>query len=347
LRRQAFSWGWFMSATGLTCRLIWLCLQGCISAMTKYTAIMHTFTGKDFVGSANRAFAVLRRNFIGAYITDSVGHKVLSLGVYVFTLTISLLAWYWLDGTYGWGLLSSVTTGVSESADNNTWFMIFMFGLMLWLCSNPILTILLIVVVIAPSMATVSGLVGENNCFIRNDSNRRLNTDLSAIDHTPDLSAIHGDVPALYRAHHARTRLLTSWNPSGTCEIAWRGIGCDAWMCFAPDSSMSSVMGFFNAVFIGCVANLIFSYMAHIILDTVDTVFLSWAIDQDNNATREGKLASLIAQSPHVPPAVAVMNPVGASVGSIPGARMGQPLVQSAVASAAPPVSKVVPINLN
>ena len=54
-----------------------------IETLTKFTLITHAINGEAFFGSAKSCFALMKRHFVGAVVTDQVGTSVLRLGAYV------------------------------------------------------------------------------------------------------------------------------------------------------------------------------------------------------------------------------------------------------------------------
>jgi len=55
------------------------------------------------------------------------------------------------------------------------------------------------------------------------------------------------------------------------------------------------------AIFVGCICRLFFNYMAGVILDTIDTCFVCWAIDRDNKVDlSDSEFSSLVMMLPGV-----------------------------------------------
>jgi hypothetical protein len=86
--------------------------------------------------------------------------------------------------------------------------------------------------------------------------------------------------------------LVKTTNGSSPCQASW--------FCIYTDNGplLSMWFGFWIAMFVGAVANLIFTYIGNIIQDTVASIFLCYAIDQDNGAVRPGKLVKLLQKMP-------------------------------------------------
>jgi hypothetical protein len=96
-RLKAFSTLWFLDPVGVICRVLYFLLQSVLNSITKYTTVTHVFTGLPFGDSVSRTFSVLRRNFVGAYVVDQAGHATIRLGVWVFSMCMTLLGWFWID----------------------------------------------------------------------------------------------------------------------------------------------------------------------------------------------------------------------------------------------------------
>ena len=59
--------------------LMWV-LENCFKMLTKFTLIIHTFSGLDFLGSAKKCFGVMGRHFENGFITDYASQAVLQVG---------------------------------------------------------------------------------------------------------------------------------------------------------------------------------------------------------------------------------------------------------------------------
>jgi hypothetical protein len=54
------------------------------------------------------------------------------------------------------------------------------------------------------------------------------------------------------------------------------------------------------AAFVGCIAMMIFTFLSSIFLDTIDTLFLCYAIDKDNNVDlSDSEFESLVKEMPN------------------------------------------------
>lgn len=78
-------------------RLVLCCCGACfktlIQMLTKYSVILHVFTGKPFVGSAKSVFKIMSRHFKGGFVTEVTSKSALTLGSYAFSLGIAMVTW--------------------------------------------------------------------------------------------------------------------------------------------------------------------------------------------------------------------------------------------------------------
>jgi len=78
-------------------RLVLCCCGACfktlIQMLTKYSVILHVFTGKPFVGSAKSVFKIMSRHFKGGFVTEVTSKSALILGSYAFSLGIVMVTW--------------------------------------------------------------------------------------------------------------------------------------------------------------------------------------------------------------------------------------------------------------
>ena len=69
------------------------CLKGLIMMLTKFSVILHVFTGQSFVGSGKSVFKILSRHFKGGFVTEVTSVSLLTLSSYGFSIGISMVAW--------------------------------------------------------------------------------------------------------------------------------------------------------------------------------------------------------------------------------------------------------------
>mmetsp|Transcript_22766 Transcript_22766/g.72945 ORF Transcript_22766/g.72945 Transcript_22766/m.72945 type:complete len:590 (-) Transcript_22766:50-1819(-) len=99
---------WWSDPLGCLLKCLYLMAQSCIMAVTRFATIAHAFTGEDFFSSSRRSFDVLKRNFVGGYVTSRVGISVVGTFVNSLSLCVGLLAWHWIDAENGWNTLQDV-----------------------------------------------------------------------------------------------------------------------------------------------------------------------------------------------------------------------------------------------
>mmetsp|Transcript_17232 Transcript_17232/g.25012 ORF Transcript_17232/g.25012 Transcript_17232/m.25012 type:complete len:330 (+) Transcript_17232:2-991(+) len=184
----------------------------CIGVFTKFSVILHIFTGLPLTNSARKCWSVMSRHFVGGFITEVTSSNVLATGPYVFSIAMTFLTWSWIDDTFGFTTLSDIleTEGGSTVA-----ILIVMIFFMIFILSYPLVGVFVVVIINSTQQAQAK----EN-----------------------------------YAAGEE------------TFQHLW-----------------VSPLG---AMFVGCISMLVFSFMGGIIHDTVDTMFLCFAIDQENQIER-------------------------------------------------------------
>ncbi|GMI44491.1 hypothetical protein TrCOL_g4363 [Triparma columacea] len=196
--------------------LLW-CLETCLKMLTKFTLILHIFSGDNFFGSAKKCWGLLTRHFENAFVTEVTSRAVLTIGAYVFSIALAFSAWAWIDSEFGWKSLSTASDEGGSLIRFFGWFLMMLFNL--W---YPTLGIFLMIVI---------------------------------------------------------DMILTQWGVGGQ----------EYWV--AP----------FAAVFVGIIAMLFFTYMAGVVLDTIDVCFVCWAVDKDNNVDlSESEFNALVMELPDV-----------------------------------------------
>lgn len=92
--------------------LICWCVYTLIKMLTKFTLIIHNFTGLSFWDSAKRCFGVMTRHFQNGAITEAASANVLYLTCWVFSMGVTFIAWAALDGALGLETLGAADEGV-------------------------------------------------------------------------------------------------------------------------------------------------------------------------------------------------------------------------------------------
>eukprot|EP00937_MAST-01D_sp_MAST-1D-sp2_P003608 g3608.t1 len=133
--QQRSRW-WWTSVVGIICKVLYCIFQTCIMALTRLNTVTHVFTGESFFQSGKRTFGILKRNFVGAIVTEYVSEMVIDLGVFAFSAAITAIAWSWYE---------TVLSGGTELLNGGggslliLWFLIIMYFVL-----NPALTVFLI-----------------------------------------------------------------------------------------------------------------------------------------------------------------------------------------------------------
>jgi hypothetical protein len=106
--------------------------------LTKFSVILHVFTGAPFLPSGKKVFKIMKRHFVGGFVTEHSSRGVLSFGAYVFSICIALLAWTWFDKRFSTDTMSFV--GGSDAINIIAWILFGLFNL--W---RPVLGIYIII----------------------------------------------------------------------------------------------------------------------------------------------------------------------------------------------------------
>mmetsp|Transcript_3733 Transcript_3733/g.4809 ORF Transcript_3733/g.4809 Transcript_3733/m.4809 type:complete len:277 (+) Transcript_3733:2-832(+) len=213
-----------------------MAFQMMVKMFSKFALILHVFTGLPFFASGRKMVKIMSRHFKGGFITELTSQSVLNLGCYVFSIGISLLAWFWFDKTFG---TTTLTSGLNAMLI--LWLIIGLFNL--W---YPVLGIYVIIIV---------------NRFLVQFEKTKLESRNNSNAHTDDDND------------------LSFLSSTQSTQHLW----------VAP----------LAAIFVGCVAMLCFTYIAGIFMDTVDVLFICYAIDKDNNVDlAESEMGILLKAMP-------------------------------------------------
>lgn len=195
------------------------CLTMVVKMFTKFSVILHVFTGQPFVGSAKSVFKILSRHFKGGFVTEVTSKSVLNLGSYAFSVGIAMISWKWIDDEFKCGTLAKGTDP----------YMLVAYMLMIF-CHiyYPVLGLYVIIVI---------------NKYIQTWSREAVES---------------GSSPMNYL-----------WIPP------------------------------LAATFVGCISMMMFKFLSNIFLDIIDTLFLCFAIDMDNNVDlSDSEFESLVKEMP-------------------------------------------------
>lgn len=201
------------------------CLSTVVKMLTKFSVILHVFTGQAFVGSAKSVFKILSRHFKGGFVTEVTSRSVLAFGSYGFSIAIAMISWKWIDDRFDCGTLAK--TDDDEGLGQALWILqLLIVFFNVW---YPVLGIYVIILI---------------NKYVQ--------------DYGKDVLQEGGD------------SINYLWIPP------------------------------LAAAFVGCISMLIFTFLSGIFLDTIDTLFLCFAIDKDNNVDlADSEFESLVKEMPN------------------------------------------------
>lgn len=180
-----------------------LCLFGdCILhfafVLTKFSVVLHSFTGKSLLESGKHCHEIMRRRFVGGFVTEISSNSVLWFTSVIFSLLMAMISWSWIDAAFH-----------CTSFDDMTYLLVFI--LLALFFTNPVYGILFVISI---------------NSMIQ------------------------------------RAEIYQYEKGEATYQHVW-----------VPPLA---------ATFVGFVTKLLFTYMSGLILDTIDTMIVCFAIDEDN-----------------------------------------------------------------
>jgi membrane protein CcdC involved in cytochrome C biogenesis len=79
-------------------------MRTCLEFLSKFAIIIAGVTGRDFWNSAKTGYDMLKRHFVGGYVTSRVGYSVMTLGATVFSLIIGVIVWASIAADEGHGM---------------------------------------------------------------------------------------------------------------------------------------------------------------------------------------------------------------------------------------------------
>jgi hypothetical protein len=210
-------------------------LSTLVMMFTKYSVVLHVFTGSPFTKSAKSVFKILSRHFKGGFVTAETSKSLLNLGAYSFSILLGMVTWWMVDDRF------DCQTFENRESD---WYLLIYFLLLVVNVWYPLFGIYFVICL---------------NTLLKWLESIKMEEDLRANYYDDDL-------------FQAFTNKL----------------GNHIWI---PPLS---------ACFVGCVSMLFFNFFSTgIIMDTVDTCFLCFTIDCDNNVDNgDSEFHSLIEKMP-------------------------------------------------
>ena len=120
---------WFLNPVDCFLKLLLSCFRTLIMSLTRFCTIAHALTGLPMLQSSSKAFGVLKRNFVGGFITSRMGTVSLKAAAFLFSLAIGFASWAWLDALTGIPTLQLVSDYFLK--DSPPMF-VFYFAAFLW-----------------------------------------------------------------------------------------------------------------------------------------------------------------------------------------------------------------------
>lgn len=189
------------------------CLHQIIKSLTKFSIIIHAFTGLPFYASGKKCSSIMSRHYENGFVTEYSSRSVLWLGSYTFSYCIFLLSWVWFDES-----LNS-QTGPGRDDSGGLYIIWILFGFFnVW---HPVLAIYLLI--------WINSLLEKS-----------------------------------------------SYNPED-----WVSPLC--------------------AMFVACLSMIFFTFVADVVLDIVDVMFVCYAVDKDNKVVLDPEVKEVFAVIESVP----------------------------------------------
>jgi hypothetical protein len=216
--------------------LVGTCFKNFIRMLTSYALILHMFTGNPFLASAKQVFNILSRHFKNGFVTDYTSRSVISLGSYVFSMIIAIVAWVWIDARFDCNTLPG-----GDLANRYAWILYFLvFVSCIWF---PVLGLYVIILV---------------NRYVQ-------------------------------KFERSKMERIENTTPPDD----------DTYYFYQPENLNHYWIPPLAAVFVGCISMMFFEFFAGIFIDIIDTLFLCFAIDKDNNvASSNTEFQTLIETLP-------------------------------------------------
>jgi hypothetical protein len=200
IKKKASAKCWCLSPAGIIARAVICCFAQLIMAITRMCTVVHVFTGDSFCAAKDKTMALLKRNFVGGVVTETISKMLFNTAGFLFSVALTCAAWAWFEDSKSniWGV-KILTGGVGG-------FQLYLYlFLVLFMVYDPILWVMIIGMFLAPLI--------KDMYFI---------------------------IP----------------------------------LC---------------AIFIGCIANMCFKYMAGVMMDATSAIFVSYAIDRENNTVSNNR----------------------------------------------------------
>jgi hypothetical protein len=188
---------WCLSPAGIIAKIIICVFATLIMAITRMCTVVHVFTGNSFCASKDQTMALLKRNFVGGVVTETISKMLFNFAGYLFSVALTCAAWAWYEASDANTNGKLVLTGGAGGIELYLWLFLVLFTVY-----DPILWVFFIGMFIAP---IATGFISGYPIIIP--------------------------------------------------------------LC---------------SIFIGCVVNMCFKYMAGVMMDATSAIFVSFAIDREN-----------------------------------------------------------------
>ncbi len=110
------------------------CFLHLVFVLTKFSVVIHAFTGKSLIDSGKHCYQIMNRRFIGGFVTEISSHSVLWTTAIIFSIITSTISWGWIDAAFD-----------CTSFKDHTYILIFIIlGLFF---THPVLGVLLVIVI--------------------------------------------------------------------------------------------------------------------------------------------------------------------------------------------------------
>ncbi len=172
---------------------------------TKFSVVLHSFTGRSLQDSGQQCYEIMRRRFVGGFITEITSQSLIWFSSVIFSILASFISWGWMDAAFQ----------CSSFEDASYFIFPIVMSLIVF---HPVIGVILVICI--------------------------------------NISYQNTELQRYERGDETYQRF---WVPP------------------------------LAAAFIGIVTKLFFTYLGSMILDTIDTLIVCFAIDEDNGVEERSK----------------------------------------------------------
>jgi hypothetical protein len=139
---------WWINPVDCFLKLLLACFRTLIMSLTRFCVIAHSLTGLSMTGSSSKAFGVLKRNFVGGFITSRMGTVSLKAAAFLFSLALGFASWAWLDASTGIPTLQLLNDAfLSNGNSSGVLYFAALVYFYLFLVRRPMMTIFGIILI--------------------------------------------------------------------------------------------------------------------------------------------------------------------------------------------------------